>query len=796
MIEIKDLNALAEKNSHELIDINLTLPESGMIFIIDYGKNQSALLNLISGLDKAEYGEIIIRGKSLKYFNSVEFEAYRSSIGMILANNVFLNNLTLKDNIAISIESEQYGRSDDYEIDYVLDLAGIKNLKDVKIKNLNYNERRLATFARALVNSPEIILMDMPVTESNTKLYILDKLKDFSKNKLVIVSTKDVALANRYADRIIKINAGRIIEDSGSQITHKSDKVLDLNKKPDLTPNKILLLSSYNLKRRPVTFFFSFLLLLLIFSVILCGYTFTTYDKYDTYHQVIDEYEDNDVLSFYYSDNYWQFNTNLPSDFVSELNERYPDNNYLLSYYSGDHNIIIGDPAILGYQISDNSLPLDEDSIYITDIFANLIKKYYYIKKNDRIIDINNNFDILDFVGETIYDENYYELFKVNGIIITGEFDPYREDGPMLNAYQRNKLCFKSTNYYYNYFGNADYLNKHYVFPSLITYNHNLKMTTTSTNFTVENDYLEIKNINDVNSNYLTYDGKIVTVGKLSLKRGEIVLSLDQYNCLFGTSLTSGDVDTNHSLIKHLGETIDFSIKDKDNNVIFELNNVIFKGIALPNEQYPDPYDNFYAFNEIDIFKNIYLSSIDYQLTADIPPFLSNIYTSNPNGYDTFEDLRNLASGYEVSIGSPILKELSNYDLDSYVLSIFFWVYVAAIFVIFLILLWLKIRGIKRKDISLLKSQGVSNKDLIKISLIESFAISIILFIFLIILLPINVNLVNFYTSTELIDGLNTVSTPLNGYVFISIAPFLLMLIPSILPILKIIRTKPIEVTR
>ena len=110
MIEISHLNKIYKskkrRKCHALKDINLTLPDNGLVFVLGKsGSGKSTLLNLCGGLDSPTEGEIIVKGRSSKNFSQSDFDSYRNTfIGFIFQEYNILNEFSVEDNVALALE--------------------------------------------------------------------------------------------------------------------------------------------------------------------------------------------------------------------------------------------------------------------------------------------------------------------------------------------------------------------------------------------------------------------------------------------------------------------------------------------------------------------------------------------------------------------------------------------------------------------------------------------------------------------------------------------------------------------
>ena len=200
--------------------VSLRFPEKGMVFLLGKsGSGKSTLLNLLGGLDRADSGEIIIKGVSSGDFRAEHFDSYRNTyVGFIFQEYNVLEEFTVGANIALALELQ--GRSaDDAELNKILTAVDLAGFGERKPNELSGGQKQRVAIARALVKDPQIIMADEPTgaLDSNTGRQVLDTLKKLSAEKLVIVVSHDREYAAPYADRIIELADGKVIRDVEAQ---------------------------------------------------------------------------------------------------------------------------------------------------------------------------------------------------------------------------------------------------------------------------------------------------------------------------------------------------------------------------------------------------------------------------------------------------------------------------------------------------------------------------------------------------------------------------------------------------
>ena len=220
MLEVKNLvkvySAKGGVTVRALDDVSVKFPEKGMVFLLGRsGSGKSTLLNVAGGLDKPDSGEVIVKGRSSKDFSGSDFDSYRNTcVGFVFQEYNILNEFTIEQNISLALQL-QNKKNDKAAVNALLEMVDLKGFGKRKPNTLSGGQKQRVAIARALIKEPEIIMADEPTgaLDSNTGKQVLDTLKKLSKTKLVIIVSHDREFAEFYADRIIELKDGKIIED-------------------------------------------------------------------------------------------------------------------------------------------------------------------------------------------------------------------------------------------------------------------------------------------------------------------------------------------------------------------------------------------------------------------------------------------------------------------------------------------------------------------------------------------------------------------------------------------------------
>ena len=193
-----------------LDNINIDFKKHELVFILGKsGSGKSTLLNIISGILKPDSGKVLLDDKDITKFDHNMMCNYRNNmIGNIFQDYHLIEYMSVVDNIRLG----QTIFNGDNHIEDILRKLGIYSKRKIKVSKLSGGEKQRVAIARAIINNPDIILCDEPTgaLDSSNSIKIMDILKDISHEKLVIVVSHDNALANKYADRIININDGKV----------------------------------------------------------------------------------------------------------------------------------------------------------------------------------------------------------------------------------------------------------------------------------------------------------------------------------------------------------------------------------------------------------------------------------------------------------------------------------------------------------------------------------------------------------------------------------------------------------
>lgn len=218
MIEVKNVTkTYGKKNTFTALDdVNLGIKKGSSVAILGKsGSGKSTLMHVMSGLDRATKGQILVGGRDIQKLRQHQIDAFRAqTIGFIFQSFFIEANETVYNNVALPLEiidaptSERRGR-----VMKALEAVELEDKVDNAAGNLSGGQKQRLAIARAIVNKPEILFADEPTgnLDSVTGQTIEDLLFSYNKNEGVtlIIVTHDPDLAAK-CDTIITIKDGKI----------------------------------------------------------------------------------------------------------------------------------------------------------------------------------------------------------------------------------------------------------------------------------------------------------------------------------------------------------------------------------------------------------------------------------------------------------------------------------------------------------------------------------------------------------------------------------------------------------
>lgn len=795
MIKLENINKFYTNSSGirtiGLNNVNIEFECKGFVTIVGRsGSGKSTLLNILAGFDSFDNGDYLFNGESTIEFDDIKWDYFRrNSIGFVFQDFNLVSELNVIENIKLSLGEETDKNLCD--IDRILCMLEIEDCREKNINELSGGEAQRVSIARAIIKNPKVILADEPtgnLDEKSSKI-VLDYLKLISRDILVILVTHDMEYADKYSDIVYRLSDGEIIEkreieapqsdanDFKMGIPEKS-----IETKLPVEVYKSIIQKNLGLKKKTfvlsiLQFCLSFLLAYLVISIITFNFGDVSIrslrandiDQYnfiydnncfsscidqnrllrDTIYNIDSEFENSNILllvnsPIYYSD----FDDYLAlEDIFIQRNQI----NYLAIYDQGDlEDRLIGE---------ESRAP---NEIVLSDYVAEMLIHY-------NIVDVS---DVSDMIGQIInlpIDYSYYN-FIVVGLVDT-DYENYLSLGTSSLDSEKSLFGYKVENDYSLIFLTQENL----------TYIKD-NSRSVSVLFSSINNGLIINEIGDFDY-ILTKYSSYTIYGSEPLEENEIVLPLSTILREEGISLLEFTSDSATYINLYVGSSYEF----------------------IGNYDSDNPLSEGYIV--VGIIDDTDFSSNDYNLRI---MYVANIYFENL--YDEYFDYLGFSgkvylSGEDASVLNYIIESdyyyrtsISVYLYDVYgalsKLEDLVYIITAIVFaLIFLQIYLFANNSVKRKTklIGILRSQGISKRNIANMFMLESViytSLSFILFLLIAILF-------NYLIDKVLLETYGYRFTifyfTVARLMLIVASALLITFLSTILPIKSIFKKEPIE---
>ncbi len=224
IIELQNVN-IYQGNNLVLQDVNLTVNKGEFVYLVGKtGTGKSSLLKTLYGELDLKEGQATVAGFNLRDLDWKKVPYLRRNLGVVFQDFQLLTDRNVNDNLKFVLKAT--GWTDvklmDEKIMDVLDKVGLKS-KGFKMPfELSGGEQQRIDIARALLNSPKLILADEPTgnLDPETSDEIMNLLVSISRdyNTTIVMASHDYIVVQKFPARMIRTERGRVIDNSNITI--------------------------------------------------------------------------------------------------------------------------------------------------------------------------------------------------------------------------------------------------------------------------------------------------------------------------------------------------------------------------------------------------------------------------------------------------------------------------------------------------------------------------------------------------------------------------------------------------
>ena len=220
IIVLKDVN-IYQSNSLILGNVNLTIEKGEFVYLVGKtGTGKSSLLKTLYGELSLKEGEGMVAGFDLRKLTWKKVPYLRRNLGVVFQDFQLLTDRNVNENLRFVLTATGWRdkRLMDEKIQDVLEKVGLKS-KGFKMPfELSGGEQQRVDVARAMLNSPKLILADEPTgnLDPETSDEIMNLLFHISKDygTTIVMATHDYIVVQKFPARMIRTERGRVIDNA------------------------------------------------------------------------------------------------------------------------------------------------------------------------------------------------------------------------------------------------------------------------------------------------------------------------------------------------------------------------------------------------------------------------------------------------------------------------------------------------------------------------------------------------------------------------------------------------------
>ena len=219
IIEFRGVSKTYQTGTHALEDVNIKINSGEFVFVVgSSGAGKSTFMKLIMREEKANTGKILVNGFDLTTMKRKSVPLLRRTMGIVFQDFRLIPNMNVFDNVAFAMhvvgaDSRNIRR----EVSKALSLVGLGHKARSMPNQLSGGEQQRVGLARALVNSPDLIIADEPTgnVDPNMSYEIVSLLTEINKRgTTVLMVTHDHNLVRDFNHRVIMLDGGKIVADN------------------------------------------------------------------------------------------------------------------------------------------------------------------------------------------------------------------------------------------------------------------------------------------------------------------------------------------------------------------------------------------------------------------------------------------------------------------------------------------------------------------------------------------------------------------------------------------------------
>ncbi|MDU1412156.1 MAG: cell division ATP-binding protein FtsE [Clostridium sp.] len=218
MIDFKNVTKVYNNNVLALSNLNVHIDQGEFVFLVGpSGAGKSTFIKMLLKEVDPTAGSVVVAGVDLTKLTRSEVPYYRRKIGVVFQDFRLIQTLNVFENVAFALRVIGSSEKEiQKKVPAVLSMVGLSKKRDAFPTELSGGEQQRVSIARAIVNSPSLLIADEPTgnLDPETSLEIMDILSDISRaGTTIVMATHARDIVDAMKKRVIAIEKGVIARD-------------------------------------------------------------------------------------------------------------------------------------------------------------------------------------------------------------------------------------------------------------------------------------------------------------------------------------------------------------------------------------------------------------------------------------------------------------------------------------------------------------------------------------------------------------------------------------------------------
>ena len=219
LIELKNVYKRYNNGVTALCDVNVSISKGEFVFVIGAsGSGKSTFIKLLYRQEKPTKGEVYVGGINVAKLRNGKVYKLRRKLGIVFQDYKLLPKMTVYENVAFALEVYGLKKEDVRKRTLkAIEQVGLKDKVRSYPDELSGGEQQRVSIARAIVNSPKVLICDEPTgnLDPKTSMEVMKVIEGINNDlgTTIIMATHDEKIVNKMKKRVIVIEKGLIAKD-------------------------------------------------------------------------------------------------------------------------------------------------------------------------------------------------------------------------------------------------------------------------------------------------------------------------------------------------------------------------------------------------------------------------------------------------------------------------------------------------------------------------------------------------------------------------------------------------------